>query len=94
MIEVGTLVHWTICSLRKRTVSMQRREGKVVAIEGDVAQVKVGRRIVSVELSRLRLTGEQSQIAEFIEGVREAHSFEDVIRKSMEGSDARTPDSQ
>lgn len=70
----GDKVQWTHVSQRGCTVSMVLREGTLEAIDGALAIVRTAsNRQVQVAVARLRLTGQRSQIDEFVEGMREAH---------------------
>lgn len=70
-INVGDKVHWTHVGSSTRTISMSRREGEVVAIDGQTATVrKRSGKTERVEVVRLRLMDTPSQITEFVEAVR------------------------
>ena len=75
-IQIGDKVSWTHVSTSSRTISMKLREGTVIKINNGIATVKpVARnsRATQVDIRRLRLEGQKSQIMEFVEAVREAH---------------------
>lgn len=73
-IEVGDMVHWTNRSVRGATVSMQRKDGRVVSVTGDVAGVRLSRNlVVEIPLIRLRLRGEKSTLTEFVEVMVESN---------------------
>jgi hypothetical protein len=70
-IKLGDKVSWTKIGGSGRTVSMSLREGVVVEIVGIFARVKTSsNRIAMVEVDRLRLQGQKSQITEFVESMR------------------------
>jgi hypothetical protein len=73
-MEIGTKVSWTHVSQRSRTMSMTLREGVIEAVNGSVATIrKPSGRTELVNVRRLRVEGQPSQIGEFVEAVREAH---------------------
>lgn len=70
-MQVGDKVSWTHVSNNKRTLSMRLRKGAIVAISGDMAEVKTDSgKCVIIETRRLRMDGEKSQISEFIEAIK------------------------
>lgn len=71
-MNVGDKVSWTHVSNRGRTMSMSLREGIVESVKGDRAIVKKKRGRECILVSRLRVTGQKSQISEFVEAVIEA----------------------
>jgi hypothetical protein len=73
-MQAGDKVHWTQVSQRGRVLSMQRREGTIETIEGDLAQVRTsGRRRVTIAVARLRADQQPGQIDELIGAMRDAH---------------------
>lgn len=70
-MQFGDRVSWTHVASNTRTLSMRLRKGTIVAITGDMSEVKTdsGKRVI-IETRRLRLDGEKSQISEFIEAIR------------------------
>lgn len=73
-MEIGTKVEWTHVSTGRRTMSMVLREGTVEGIRGEIAIVRTkGRRLIEVPVRRLRTEGQESQISEFVNGIRDAH---------------------
>jgi hypothetical protein len=70
-IKVGDRVHWTHVGNNKRILSMQRREGVIEEIKGDVALIRRGKRLVEVAVVRLRAMNQKSQVTELVEAVRE-----------------------
>lgn len=75
IFEVGERVSWTHVGGSGRTISMRLCEGTITEIAGSNAAIKpIGKgKPVVVALARLRKTGQQSQIGEFIEAMRDAH---------------------
>jgi plastocyanin len=73
-INVGDTVSWTKTSSSGRTFSMVSKTGTVTALDGDVATVKTSKyaKPVQVHVSRLRRTGQKSELTEFVEAVVEA----------------------
>lgn len=72
-MNIGDKVEWTHISQGRRSVSMTLREGTIEQIDGDIATVRTkGRRLTQVPLKRLRADGQESQIGEFVSGMREA----------------------
>jgi hypothetical protein len=71
MITIGQAVHWTHVSQRGRALSMQRREGVVEAISGELATIrqKSGRKAI-IAVVRLRAEQQESQIDEFVQAMR------------------------
>ncbi len=71
-MNVGDKVSWTHVSGGKRTVSMRRRDGVLVSIEGEIGTVKVSSgRTVQVPLTQLRTPEAKSALTEFVEAVRD-----------------------
>lgn len=70
---VGQQVHWTHVSNGKRTLSMRRREGVIVSIEGETAMVKASKKVMPIELTRLYPIGVKGQLTEFCEVIFEAN---------------------
>lgn len=73
MFYVGQKVHWTHMSNGKKTLSMRRREGVIVSIEGNTAMVKASKKVIPIELARLYPIGAKGQLAEFCEAIFEAN---------------------
>jgi hypothetical protein len=73
-IQPGDHVSWTHVSSGRKTLSMSLREGVVESIGGDFAVIKKKRGRETIALKRLRTKGQQSQIAEFVEAIRERRS--------------------
>lgn len=71
-IKVGDKVHWTHVGGNKRILSVQRREGVIEEIKGDMALIRRGKRLVEVSLVRLRTMAQKSQVTELVEAAREA----------------------
>jgi len=71
-IKVGSRAHWTDVSRSRGALSMRRKEAVVTSIDADGwARLKTDRGGVKwVMIARLRLIGQPSQIAEFIEAVQ------------------------
>lgn len=74
-LAVGMKVQWTHVSTGRRTMSMTLREGTIEAINGNVATVRTpSRKLVDIDARRLQPVGAQSQIGQFVEAMREAHT--------------------
>lgn len=43
--------------------------GQIESIEGEIALVRCNKRLVEVEVKRLRTNGQQSQVTEFVEAM-------------------------
>lgn len=72
-LKVGENITWTHVSKRGKSLSMSLRCGTIEAIEGEMVTIRrPGGQRVTVELERLRRPGQKSQIAEFVEAIREA----------------------
>lgn len=72
-MNIGDKVSWTHVSQRGRTMSMTLREGVIEQINGAVATVRTpSKRQVIVDIRRLRLEGQESQISEFVGAMRES----------------------
>lgn len=71
-MHIGDKVEWTHVSTGRGSLSMTLREGTIEQIKGDVALVRTpGRRLVEIAVRRLRSEGQESQIGEFVSGMRE-----------------------
>ncbi len=54
-------------------MSMRLREGTIVSIDGTTATVRTsGKRTTDVDIRRLRLDGQESQIGEFVGAMRDS----------------------
>ena len=73
MIEVGSQVHWTVWGKGPKTITARRREGVVTRMSGSMAAVlmKSGR-LVPVNVDKLRLMSEPSEITQLVDAVRGA----------------------
>ncbi|MBI4672425.1 MAG: hypothetical protein HY741_12275 [Chloroflexi bacterium] len=71
-MKVGDKVHWTKVSRGRRTVSMKRMEGEIVAISGEIAMVKTKSGKQEVPLAALRLPDAPSAVTEFVDAMRAA----------------------
>jgi len=82
MIEVGMSVHWTAVGKGRRTLSMTRKEGTVTALDGQVAKVKTrSGRVIEVDVIRLRLMDQPSQITEFVEATVHRFKLRNILEQ-------------
>ena len=73
-MKIGDEIEWTHISQRSRTISMTLREGVIEQINGGIATVRTkSRRLTQVPISRLRSSGKESLISEFVSAMRKAH---------------------
>ena len=70
-MKVGDKVHWTKVSRGRRTVSMKRMDGEIIAINGDLATVKTASGKQEVPLAALRLPDAPSAVTEFVDAMRD-----------------------
>lgn len=73
-MKIGDKVHWTHYGKN----CMTRKEGVIENIEGESALIKCGKRSLWIELIRLRLPDEKSDISLFVEAIAERNRMNNV----------------
>lgn len=77
-LKIGEQVRWTKTSMRGRSMSMELREGTVVAVDGDRVQVKTRRgRAQWLAASAVQRAGEETDIGRTVRMLRESARRED-----------------
>lgn len=69
-MKIGNRVSWTHVTQRGKSMTMILRKGVIVSIDDGKATVKkCSGRTEAIDIKRLRLLGQKSQITEFVEAV-------------------------